>query len=274
MGKLKTSLLFSTFVLLSPLAVQANTAHPLYEQIQFYEYSVTQSSVSPTISEQRKTEKLALLDEARRQVESGNYPQARGLMKEVAQNLYSMSPEPKHDQALLTIHKTTAILRAMDSLLPEAHRIALEKHAGSDQLEQIKQDHQRAKAAIRSHDLVTASALLQSSYQQLKQNLSELRSGDLLIINLPAANSREGWMDAASRYIDWRYLNTQLLQEMRQRGMSTIDIDQAKENADHLYNSASDIALQGNWEQAVETADQAYRILEKAWRDTGIDIGV
>lgn len=274
MKKITVPMALSSILLLAPLASNANTAHSLYDQIRFFEYSVTQSSVSPTISEQRKSEKLDLLSNARQQVASGNYPQAKVLMREVARNLYGMSPEPSNEQTLLSIHKTTAILEAMDSLLPEAQRIALEKQAGQEKLNQITQDHQLAKAAIRSHDFVTASGLLQTSYRQLKQNLAELRSGDLLMINLPAANSREGWMDAANRYIDWRYLNRQLQQEMRQRGMDTITIDQARQSADHLYNSASDIALQGNWEQAVETADQAYRILEKAWRDSGIDIGV
>ena len=274
MNNISIPLLFSAVVCLSPLVAHANTSHPLYEQIQFYEYSVTQSSVSPIISEQRKREKLDLLSDARRHIETGDYAQARSLMRTVAQNLYSMSPEPVYDQSLLTIHKTTAILEAMDSLLPEAQRISREKQANQEQLEQIMREHQLAKTAIRSHDLVTASALLQNAYRQLKQNLAQLRSGDLLMISLPAADSREGWMDAATRYIDWRYLNRQLQQEMRQRGMDTNDIDQARENADHLYNSASDIALQGDWEQAVETADQAYRILEKAWRDNGIDIGV
>ena len=172
MNQLTVPLFFSSVLLLAPLAAQATKAHPLFDQIQFYEYSVTQSSVSPTISEQRKSEKLGLLNDARRHVESGNYPQARSLMREVAQNLYSMPREPAHDQTLLTIHKTTTILKVMDSLLPEAQRISLEKQAGQDQLKQIKQDHQLAKAAIRSHDFVTASKLLQSSYRQLQENLS------------------------------------------------------------------------------------------------------
>lgn len=265
---------FSIALLLLSLGAQANTTHPLYEQIQFYEYSVTRSSVSPMLSEQRKREKLTLLNDARSQIESGNYDQARGLMNTVARNLYRMPPQPDYNRNLLTIHKTTAILEAMDSLLPEAQRISLEKAVDQEELDRIKQKHQHAKTAIRSHDLVTASSLLQDAYRQLQQHVAELRSGDQLMISLPAADSREGWMDAATRYIDWRYLNRQLLVEMRQQGMDTSEIDLARENADHLYNSASDLALQGDWEQAVETADQAYRILEKAWRDNGLDVGV
>ena len=274
MNKLFSKLLVSSLILASPLAVQASLSQPMYKEIQFYEYSVTRSSVSPTLSEQRKSEKLELLGDARRQVESGNYPQAKAILKTVARNLYSMSPGQDQNQQGVSIHETIAILAAMDSILPQAQRIALEKQAGQEQLDRVKRDHQLAKEAIKAHDFVTASNLLQSSYRLLKQNVADLRSGDSLMINLPAADSREGWMDAANRYIDWRYLNRQLLFEMRQRGMDTNDLNRANADADQLYHQASNVALQGNWEQAVETADQAYRILEKAWRDTGMDIGV
>lgn len=272
MNKLFSALLFPGLLLATPLAAQASASHPLYDQLRFYEYSVTRSSVSPTLSEQRKSEKLELLEDARRHVESGNYRDAEALLQKLAQNLYSMSPE--QDRTRLSIKETLAILQAIDSILPQAQRIALEKQAGQEQLERVKQDHQLAKEALKNHDLITAGNLLQSSYRLLKQNVADLRSGDLLRINLPAADSREGWMDAANRYADWRYLNRQLLVEMRQRGLDTNDINQANTDADRLYHQASNIALQGNWEQAVETADQAYRILERAWRKTGMDIGV
>lgn len=274
MKKLMSILAFSSLTISAPVTVQASMAHPLHEQISFYKYSVTQSSVSPTLSEQSKSEKLALLNDARQQVELGNYGNAKGLLKTVAQSLYSMSPGQNHSEAHLSSRKASAIVEAMESILPQAQRIASEKQTGQEQLDQVMLDHQRAKAALKSNDFATASNLLKSSYRLLKQNVADLRSGDRLMINLPAPDSREGWMDAAHRYIDWRYFNRQLLSELQLRGMNTANIDQANVDADQMYDLASNIALQGDWEQAVATVDQAYRILEKAWLKAGVDVGV
>ncbi len=61
---------------------------------------------------------------------------------------------------------------------------------------------------------------------------------------------------------------------MKNNQLDTGDIDRANADADQMYDLASTIALQGDWRQAVATVDQAYRILENAWRDVGIDVGI
>lgn len=172
------------------------------------------------------------------------------------------------------IEKTSAIWETMASILPQAHRIASEKKTNQDQLHRLMLDHQIAKAALDSNDVATASELLNTTYRLMKQTVAELRSGDRLYIKLPQPDSREGWMDAAHRYLDWRYFNRELLSEMQLRGINTSDIEKANLDADQTYDLASSIAFQGDWEQAVETVDQAYRILEKAWQNVGVDIGI
>lgn len=274
MNRLINSLAAASLILTLPLAARADSG-ALLEQIQAHEYAVTRSSVSPTLSDELKAEKLQLLDDARRQVELGHYRTAEGLLKKVAQNLYSMSPEPEQMTGThLSMNGARAIWAAMDAILPQAQRIAREKQASQEPLDQVMQDHQLARMALESDDLATASNLLRSSYRVLKQNIADLRSGDRLIIELPDPNSREGWMDAAHRYLDWRYFNRQLLSAMQENGLDTSDIDEANANADQLYDLASNIALQGDWKQAVATIDQAYRVLERAWRNVGVDLGV
>ena len=205
----------------------------------------------------------------------GNFRTAEGLLKKVAQNLYSMSPAGQDTtRTTMSPAEAEAIWAAMESILPQARKIAREKQAGQQQLDRVMQDHQLARAALESNDLATASSLLQGSYRMLKQNVAELRSGDWLMIALPAADTREGWMDAAHRYIDWRYFNRQLISTMEDSGMNAGDIDQATLEADQIYGQASNIALQGDWEQAVATLDQAYQILEKAWLRSGVNFGI
>ena len=272
MNKYLGTLAVAGMLLTTPLVTQANSEHALRDQINYYEYSITQSSVSPSLSEARKTEKLQLLHDARQQVDLGHYRTAAGILSKVAQNLYTLSP--KGTGAGPSQDRIEAIMSAIASILPQAQKIALQKQFDQASLHQVMEDYQRAKAALEANDRTTASQLLESSYRVLKENVATLRSGDRLLIQLPAADSREGWMDAAHRYLDWRYFNRQLLSSMREDGINTSVIDQANLDADQAYDLATNIALQGDWKQAVATVDQAYRILENAWRDVGVDVGI
>ena len=262
-------------MLTAPLAAQANNPDSIENQIKFYEYSITQSSVSPTLSEQRKSEKLGLLDMARNLAALGNERRAEAILNQIAEQLYPVPTQRSAaSQEQLDIERAHAISKAMASILPQAHQIALEKQADQSQLHRLTLDHQVAKSALESNDMSSAHDLLLASYREMKHSVANLRSGDRLFIELPQPDSREGWMDAASRYLDWRYFNRQLLAEMENSNQFFGEIDQANRDADQLYDLASSIALQGDWAQAVDTVDQAFAILEKAWRDIGIDVGV
>lgn len=275
MNKLNTKLAIVCLIFTAPLAAQASDEDSLQDQIRFYHYSVTQSSVSPALSEQSKSQKLRLLENARRQVELGHDLVARELLRTVAQRLYRMpANQQASTQAQLGLDEANAISKAIESILPQAHRIAMEKQADQEPLHRVMLDHQIARAALEANDMTTASSLLQASYRVLKQTVADLRAGDQLIVKLPEPNSREGWMDAAHRYLDWRYFNRQLLAAARDRGIDTTQLVEANRDADQIYDLASSIALQGDWKQAVATVDRAYRILEKAWQNAGVDVGV
>ncbi len=274
MNRSMPSLALASLIVSVPLAAQADRSR-LLDQIQFHEYAVMQSSVTPTLNDQLKSEKLALIDDARSQVELGNYRTAEGLLKKVAQNLYRMKPDqPMGDTPQLSMNGARAIWAAMDAMLPQAQRIAREKQASEAQLQQVERNHHLARAELEANDLAGASDLLLGSYRVMKQHIADLRSGERLMIELPDPNSREGWMDAAHRYLDWRYFNRELLSAMKNNQLDTGDIDRANADADQMYDLASTIALQGDWRQAVATVDQAYRILENAWREAGIDVGI
>ena len=266
------SLSITSVFLAASFSAQASNSHPLHDEIRFYEYSITQSSVSATLSEANKAEKLDLLVDARRQVDLGHYRTAEGILKKVAQNLYRMSAEESGQRAH-TVKSVQASLQAIASILPQAQLIALEKKAGQETLNQVMLGYQDAKFALETNDLGKARLLAQKSYRMLKENVAELRSGELLLIELPATDSREGWMDAAQRYLDWRYFNRQLESAMKEKGLNTNIVNKASVDADQIYDLATNIALQGDWQQAVATVDQAYHILEQAWTNVGVDIG-
>ena len=268
------SLAIAGLVLFSPMAAQANST-ALADQIRFYEYSVMRSSVSPTLSDEAKSEKMQLLEDARYQVALGNNRTAQGLLKRVAQDLYRMTPVASGQPvARMGVDEAEAILSAIESILPQAHKIALEKQVDQEPLVRVMRDYQVARVALDANDMATVSNVLDDAYRALKQHVAGLRSGDLLMIKLPDPGSREGWMDAAHRYLDWRYFNSELLTAMQDSGLDTSDIDKANREADQVYDLASTIALQGDWQQAVATVDRAYRILEKAWRNVGVDVGI
>lgn len=277
MKKLSTIAIASSLIIVS-LNVNANAGNsqPIFNKLDFYEFSVTRSSISELYDEDYKAEQLSLIERARTQASLGNLRTAEGLLQQVAKSIYAM---PGQNQSSPTLSykdskRMQSVFNAIDSILPHAQKIALEKESDIYELAQVKSNYLRAKYALSEDDATSAKAIIEQTYLQLKQSVAGLRSGDRLYLTIPAPDSREGWQDAAKRFQDWRFLNQHLQTEMLSNGANPEIFEQARIQADNLYEEASSIALMGDWKAAVERVDLAYRVLEKSWSQSGIDIGV
>lgn len=263
------------FVSLNANASPGNK-QPIFSKIDFYEFSVTRSSISELYEDDFKAKQLGLIEQAREQASMGNHRTAEGLLQQVAKSIYAM---PAHKQPTSTLSYSDSkrmkmVFEAVGSILPHAQKIALEKESNIYELAQVKSNYVRAKNALSEDNTVDAKSIIEQTYLQLKQSVAGLRSGDRLYLNIPAADTREGWQDAAKRYQDWSFLNEYLRTQMSFNGSSVEVFEQAQARADSLYEEATDIALKGDWKAAVEKVDLAYRVLEKSWSQSGIDIGV
>ena len=265
-------------LILFSINVNANPGdkHPIFNKIDFYEFSVTRSSISELYEEDFKAKQLGLIEQARKQASMGNLRTAEGLLQQVAKSIYAM-PGQKQAPSILSFKDTRRmemVFDAVDSILPQAQKIALEKEAGIYELAQVKSNYLRAKNALSEDDNAAAKSIIEQTYLQLKHNVAGLRSGDRLYLNIPAPDTREGWQDAAKRYQDWSFLNQYLQAKMRINGADVEVFEQAKVRADSLYEEATNIALKGDWKAAVDRVDLAYRVLEKSWTESSIDIGI
>ena len=253
-----------------------STPNPIFSKMDFYEFSVTSSSISESFEEDYKLEQLALIDRARKQAKMGNLRTAEGFLQQVAKSIYAM-PDKRPSSSNLSYKdskRMQSVFNAVDSILPHAQKIALEKESDIYELAQVKSSYLRAKTALSENDAAMAKSIIEHTYLQLKQSVAGLRSGDRLYLTIPDADTREGWQDAAKRFQDWRFLNQHLQSEMQSNGSNAEIFEQASTLSDRLYEEASSIALQGDWKAAVDKVDLAYRVLEKSWSQSGIDIGI
>ena len=277
MKKIST-LVIASSLFIATFNVNASDAnkHSIFNKMDFYEFSVTSSSISENFKDEFKTEQLTMIDRARKQASMGNMRTAEGLLKQVAKSIYAM-PDKRPSSTSLSYKdskRMQSVFNAVDSILPHAQKIALEKESDIFELAQVKSDYLRAKDALSNNDATTAKTIIEQTYLQLKKSVAGLRSGDRLYLTIPAPDSREGWQDAAKRFQDWRFLNQYLKTEMISYNDNPEIFEQAKLRADSLYEEASNIALKGEWKAAVEKVDLAYRVLEKSWSESGIDTGV
>jgi hypothetical protein len=277
MKKLSTIAIASSLLFVS-LNINANSDNKqsIASKIHFYEFSVTKSSISGLYGEDFKANQMDLIFRAREQANLGNLLTAEGLLQRVAKNIYAM-PDEKQSTSSLTIKESQrmqTMLKAVESILPHAQTIAVEKESRIDELAQIKSNVLRAKNELSDDNGVAAKPIIEDAYLQLKQSVAGLRSGDRLYLTIPDPKTREGWQDSAKRFQDWRFLNEYLQAKMKINGADVDVFEKAQSGADSVYEEATSIALKGDWEAAVDRLDVAYRVLEKSWRDAGIDLGI
>jgi hypothetical protein len=277
MKKLSTIAIASSLLFVS-LNINANSANnqSIASKLDFYEFSVTSSSISGLYGKDFKAKQMDLIGRAREQANMGNLLTAEGLLQRVAKNIYAM-PGEKQSPSSLSIKESERmqmVFDAVESILPHAQAIAVEKESSIYELAQVQSNVVRAKNELAEDNSAAAKSIIEDAYLQLKQNVAGLRSGDRLYLTIPAPDTREGWQDAAKRFQDWRFLNEYLQAQMVLNGADVDVFEKAQSGADSLYEEATSIALKGDWEAAVERLDVAYRVLEKSWRDAGIDLGI
>ena len=267
-----SSLLFASF----NITANTDNQNTLFSKLDFYEFSVTRSSISDRYGEDYKAQQLTLIERARKQASMGNLRTAEGLLQQVAKNIYAMPVQKQPTTALSNKDRKRmqSVFSAVDSILPHAQKIAVEKQSDIFKLAEVKSSYLRAKNALSENDTAMAKSIIEKTYLQLKQSVVGLRSGDRLYLTIPSPDTREGWQDAAKRFQDWRFLNQHLQSEMQYNADSAEVFEQATALADGLYEEASSIALMGDWTSAVDKVDLAYRVLEKSWSQSGIDIGI
>jgi tetratricopeptide (TPR) repeat protein len=158
------------------------------------------------------------------------------------------------------------------ALLPPAYGIAEEKGGGTTRLDQIAQRHEAGLRAWEAGDIDLAEEVITAAYRDLQTEVAALRSGDLLTIDLPSNDTREAWLEAERRYLDWRFTADWMEQSAAAMGADPEAIATGSRLAQEIYDQAAAHAARGEWAAAVEALDRAYAVMEEYWRLAGIDI--
>ncbi|MDX1594119.1 MAG: hypothetical protein R3298_07715 [Gammaproteobacteria bacterium] len=260
-----------------PLALQANTLRPtpdeVEQRIRIMETSVSASSVTPLYSENQRDAKLALLERARDQVERGNVTTALDHVEQAGRLLYPME---RRDRVTLSDDKRRewlwAIDRVMDTVLPAAFGIAEEKGVVNDDLVTAASLREHGIAKLAAGDLEAADNLLVDAYNRMQAAVSELRSGERLVVSIERDDPRLAWAEAERRYQDWQVTSSWMQAMAPSMGADPQLIAEGLSAGDAIYREAVDLASLSRWHAAVETIDRAYLVMEEHWRAAGIDI--
>lgn len=248
------------------------TPEEVRNQIRIMEESAVGSSQTLQGVLQRDA-KLRLLDRAEQQVEQGDVEGALDLLEQAGRML---DPAEIVDTPGLEGAKRLEWLgkidKVMETILPAAYEIAKEKDGATTNLDWVKGQLDEGRAAWKAGDLDRAETLLVTAYNVLQTEVATLRSGDLLTIALDSEDTREAWEDAERRYIDWRFTADWIEGSAAALGADPELIATGSRLAEVYYEEAKTHAARQEWAEAVAALDRAYAVMERHWRQAGIDI--
>lgn len=243
------------------------------DQIRALESSIKQSSVTHLYSAEERQIKLDLLARARHEADQSNFEGALELVERVGAMLY---PVESGDGVQLTGQKRLewleSVSEVMAALLPPAYGITEEKGGGMAKLDRIAQRYDAGLRAWEAGEIDLAEEVIIGAYRDLQVEVADLRSGDLLTIDLPSNNTREAWLEAERRYLDWRFTADWMEQSAASMGADPEAIATGSRLAREIYDEAAAHATREEWAAAVDALDRAYAVMEEYWRLAGVDI--
>ena len=223
-------------------------ATDLRDQIRAMEGSVKQSSVTHLYTAEQRQTKLDLLAQARREADRGNFNGALERVEQVGQMLY---PVGSGDGTALEGKKLREWLESVSevtaALLPPAYGIVEEKGGGTTKLDRIAQRHEAGVRAWEAGDIDLAEEVIVGAYRDLQTEVAALRSGDLLTIELPSNDTREAWLEAERRYLDWRFTADWMEQSAAALGADPEAIATGSRLAQDIHDEAAAHAARGEW---------------------------
>lgn len=267
----------SVFLLTAGLGVAEPLPPPTPEEVRNQiRIMEEESSTGPSNSLQASIHhdaKLRLLDRADEHAQQGDVEAAMELLEQAGRML---DPAEMDDVEYLAGEKREEWLGKIDTvmgvILPEAYGIAGEKGAATTNLDWVKGQLDKGRAALKTGEIDQAEALLVTAYDVLQTEVASLRSGDLLMIELTSGTDREAWEDAERRYNDWSFTADWMEQSAAALGADPELIATGSALAGDLYEEARAHAAEQRWAEAVDAIDRAYAVMEEHWRAAGIDI--
>ncbi len=277
MKKITYSVLGLHLVMASSTVLAAENSkqnnHEIYSQIKVMEHSVNESSVSQYLSPEVVEESQQMLNKARGQARIGNYITAHQIVSGVGQTIYRMN---KTETSISGYSSKEVWIREMisviESLMPAANEIAIEKGRGQNLLSSNQGMYLDGLDAFLSGDMQTAEILIKGAYTGLQNVVSDLRSGDRLVIELPEENTAEAWQDADRRYSDWLFTSQKLIELSQIAPQEAEKARQMLNDAGSRYGVARELANSQKWGEAVTSLDDAFLIMQDSWRVLGIEI--
>ena len=248
------------------------TPEEVRQQIRTMEEATARSSNSLQATIHRDA-KLRMLDRAEQQAAQGNVATAMEIVEQAGRML---DPADMVDTPYLEGEMREEWLgkidKVMDAILPAAYDIAKQKDGATTNLDWVRLQLDQSRAAWKAGDADQAETLLVAAYNVLQAEVANLRSGDLLMIELPSSANRDGWEEAERRYLDWRFTADWMEQSALALGADPELIATGSRLAEALYEEAKTHAADQKWAAAVNAIDRAYAVMEKHWRAAGIDI--
>jgi len=273
-GKIFCSgLIFSVLAIVSGIA-QAHPPHdhPIFEKILITQKLLSDSSASAIFTTQEIRKKSNLLEMAHEEAHKGNFEEAEKLIARAGSQLYAGNTESQNKTAAELERWVDELIAAMAAMIPRALEIAREKKLDLMPIESAKTVGDKGIEARDKGDLDLAASLLYEAYSHLEQLVANMRAGDKLTVELPSTGTEAAWLDSARRYEDWLFIADWLKDQAQAMQLDEEYLDIAKQKAQALFALAKKEAANKRWQDANRLIDEAYSVMETAWRDQGVDI--
>ena len=267
----------SVFLLAAGLAAAEHLPPPTPEevrqQIRTMEEEATARSSNSLQATIHRDAKLRMLDRAEQQVEQGDVETAMEMLEQAGRMLEQADMvDTPYLAGEMREEWLGKVDKVMDAILPAAYDIANQKGDATTNLDWVKHQFDQGRAAWKAGDVDQAETLLVAAYNVLQAEVANLRSGDLLMIELPSSADREAWEEAERRYLDWRFTADWMEQSATALGADPELIATGSRLAEALYEEAKTHAANQLWAAAVDSIDRSYAVMEEHWRAAGIDI--
>ncbi len=245
------------------------TTSDLDQRLKVMREVIANSSVSSRWSDHERRSYELILAGARVDARQGDTRAADNALWLLTQAIYPVQRDATGVEAEAAFELYDVGFR---SLLPEAYRIAQEKSASTELIEDAEFVHAMAIAAWRDQRREDAYRLMDWAYESLQREVAELRGGDLLFVTLPDPETKAAWEDALIRYGEWRHFTVLLVDAADPDSPVARTLGAALEHGDRWLDEARKAAASERWADAVRVLDRTFQQFESSWREIGMDV--
>lgn len=250
---------------------QTTTSNEILHEIEVVSWSLKHSSMAGTIDNYVMDNSTQSLQRAREEVANGNLRTAREWVRKASQPLAHMDQDAMNGKHPDPLAYKLEIRDTLASLLPVAERIAVEKSASTDFIEQARRAMEQSDALLQAQQSDSARALLEKAYRDVQAKVAEMRSGDSFYLPTSRTASAANWLDGLNRIEERRAISRYLLIEAQSEGADTLPLKSGIQIAEATVDLAARLALEKQWERAIDTLELAYAQYETSWRAAGVD---